>query len=64
MRKSGHRNRLSSDLRSGVAQAAVRRLDSERDNVRAALRWFEQHDPEGGVAVVLIMHRYWVLRNR
>ena len=52
------------DLRSGVAQAAVRRLDSERDNVRAALRWFEQHDPEGGVAVVLIMHRYWVLRNR
>ena len=52
------------DLRSGVAQAAVRRLDSERDNVRAALRWFQMHDPEGGVAVVLIMHRYWVLRNR
>lgn len=39
-------------------------LDTERDNCRAALAWFEHHDPEGGTCLASQLAPYWWHRGR
>ncbi|MFC5287339.1 ATP-binding protein [Actinokineospora guangxiensis] len=35
-------------------------IGAERDNVRAALRWFAEHDPDRGVELASALYQYWV----
>lgn len=46
-------------LRRGAPAHHLRQLDAERDNLRAALAWFKQHDPSAGLGMIAALSRYW-----
>ena len=50
------------DLERAGDRAALERLDSERDNVRAALDWLLEHDPPTALRLVAALWNYWWLR--
>ncbi len=41
----------------------VRRLEDERDNMRAALAWCAEHDPQSGLRLAILLEQFWVLRG-
>ncbi|HLN62816.1 MAG TPA: tetratricopeptide repeat protein [Symbiobacteriaceae bacterium] len=49
---------------SGHQQGAwLKRLDQEHDNIRLALTWALEHNPEAGCWIAGCMERYWSLRG-
>ncbi|MFB9990496.1 tetratricopeptide repeat protein [Deinococcus oregonensis] len=39
------------------------RLEAERNNIRAALWWCTQHSPPQGLEILLLTHRFWLMRS-
>jgi predicted ATPase/class 3 adenylate cyclase len=52
------------DLARTGDRAVLERLDSERDNVRAAFDWVLEHDPPAALQLVAALWNYWWLRAR
>ena len=51
-------------LRASRQVEWVARLDPDRDNIRAALRWcLDQHQPEHAMRFVVALSRYWQMRG-
>ncbi|MFC7613115.1 ATP-binding protein [Actinokineospora soli] len=46
-------------LTSATVPAAVPALDAERDNLRAALSWFDREEPARGLDLALGLYLYW-----
>jgi predicted ATPase/DNA-binding SARP family transcriptional activator len=47
-------------LKGADAEAWLRRLESEHDNLRAALEWSLEHHPNGFLRLVDALFRFWV----
>jgi predicted ATPase len=60
--------RIASELeerrRSPEANAALAELDSEEDNLRAALEWLLDAKPEDGLQLAVDLSGYWWVRDR
>jgi predicted ATPase/transcriptional regulator with XRE-family HTH domain len=56
--------RCGTALRGAQQAQALRTLDLEHDNVRAALRWAEAHEAPRGLQVCASLYRYWQWRGR
>ena len=41
----------------------LRAISREQDNVRAALHWCQEHDPELGLCLAVALHEFWVGRG-
>lgn len=50
-------------LRGPEQMAWFERLDAERDNLRAALRWATTHAPDVGARICWALARYWLRRG-
>jgi hypothetical protein len=46
----------------GVVIEQPRLVDSEHDNLRAALRWACAHDPDTALRLVASLWRFWFIR--
>jgi predicted ATPase/transcriptional regulator with XRE-family HTH domain len=53
---------LQHDL-AAARKIVYQRLRADRDNLRAALEWFEQHDAATGLAFAMDLYRYWLDRG-
>jgi predicted ATPase/transcriptional regulator with XRE-family HTH domain len=65
-RHADYFRRWVSDLQHDLAAASkivFQRLSADRDNLRAALEWFEQHDAATGLAFAMDLYRYWLYRG-
>jgi predicted ATPase len=65
-RHADYFRRWVADLQHDLAAAkkiVYQRLSADRDNLRAALEWFEQHDAATGLAFAMDLYRYWVYRG-
>ncbi len=65
-RHADYFRRWVADLQHDLATArriVFQRLSADRDNLRAALEWFEQHDAATGLALAMDLYRYWVSRG-
>ena len=65
-RHADYFRRWVSDLQHDLAAASktvFQRLSADRDNLRAALEWFEQHDAATGLAFAMDLYRYWLFRG-
>jgi predicted ATPase len=65
-RHADYFRRWVADLQGSLAAAsktAQERLRADRDNLRAALEWFEQHDAATGLAFAMDLYRYWLYRG-
>jgi predicted ATPase/transcriptional regulator with XRE-family HTH domain len=65
-RHADYFRRWVADLQHDLAAAkkiVYQRLSADRDNLRAALEWFEQHDAATGLAFAMDLYRYWVHRG-
>jgi predicted ATPase/transcriptional regulator with XRE-family HTH domain len=65
-RHADYFRRWVSDLQHDLAAASkivFQRLSADRDNLRAALEWFEQHDAPTGLAFAMDLYRYWLYRG-
>jgi len=65
-RHADYFRRWVSDLQHDLAAASktvFQRLSADRDNLRAALEWFAQHDAATGLAFAMDLYRYWLFRG-
>jgi tetratricopeptide (TPR) repeat protein len=65
-RHADYFRRWVADLQKDLAVASKivhQRLIADRDNLRAALDWFEQHDAATGLAFAMDLYRYWLYRG-
>jgi predicted ATPase/transcriptional regulator with XRE-family HTH domain len=65
-RHADYFRRWVSDLQHDLAAASktvFQRLSADRDNLRAALEWFAQHDAATGLAFAMDLYRYWLYRG-
>jgi predicted ATPase/transcriptional regulator with XRE-family HTH domain len=65
-RHADYFRRWVADLQADLAAARKtvwQRLSADRDNLRAALEWFEQHDAATGLAFAMTLYRYWLYRG-
>jgi hypothetical protein len=65
-RHADYFRRWAADLQHDLAAArrvVYQRLSADRDNLRAALEWFEQHDAATGLAFAIDLYRYWLDRG-
>jgi predicted ATPase len=56
--------RARPELSTAEAAAALERLDAEHDNLRAALDWAREHEPDAFVRLVDALYLYWYLRGQ
>ena len=50
-------------LSSEEAPAGLARLDAEHDNLRAALDWSHEHEPEAFLRLVDALYQFWYIRG-
>jgi predicted ATPase/transcriptional regulator with XRE-family HTH domain len=65
-RHADYFRRWVADLQEELVAASkivYQRLSADRDNLRAALEWFEQHDAATGLAFAMDLYRYWLYRG-
>lgn len=55
----GLSERGNTDVRAGHQARWLRRLDAERDNLRAAFEWTIEHDPPAALGLVVVLDVYW-----
>lgn len=51
--------RAEQELRGSMQSAWMRRLQTERDNIRAALQWGQVHDREAAAQLASALYAYW-----
>ncbi|MGQ0837415.1 helix-turn-helix domain-containing protein [Actinokineospora sp.] len=54
-----HRWALGLDLSADGINATAGHVNAERDNVRAALAWFDRNDPGQGLNLTSALYHYW-----
>ncbi len=55
--------KADSKMRGGEQLAWFDRVETEHDNVRAALAWAHEHDPRAGLKLSSSLGRFWLLRG-
>ena len=55
--------RAQPELKGAEAAAALARLDADQDNLRAALDWSLEHEPDAFVRLVDSLYLFWYLRG-
>jgi predicted ATPase len=56
--------RTDARLRGHDEAEQLKVLDAEQDNIRAALSWAVEHDPEVGADLAVATQRYWWIRGQ
>lgn len=55
--------RAEPELRSAAAAAALQRLAGEHDNIRTALDWSHEHEPDAFLRLVDALYLFWYIRG-
>ena len=57
------RKHAEPELKGTAAARGLERLEAEHDNLRAALDWLLEHDPEAAVRLVDALYLFWYVRG-